>query len=345
MDFSKKILGWYAQNKRDLPWREDKNPYHIWLSEIIMQQTRVAQGTPYFLNFKSTYPSIKDFANANQDDILRIWQGLGYYSRGRNMHFAANQVMNDFNGKFPNTYKELLNLKGVGEYTAAAIASIAFNESVAVVDGNVYRVLSRYFKENTPIDSTEGKKLFFNLAQELISAKSPGDHNQAIMEIGALVCTPKHPNCGVCPLVDSCVLANSIEVHDFPVKSKKIKVRNRYFSFLHIIENDKFVIQQRGAKDIWEGLYQFPIVEDVAFKDLASQFEKLLHLKLPGKINKTGSFKHVLTHQRIFADFYQIRNVDLNGLNSDYIVIGKEDLDKYGLPKLMVNYLESLNKN
>lgn len=340
MIFSKEIKGWFAQHKRDLPWRKDKDPYQIWLSEIILQQTRVAQGLPYFLKYTEKFPTIKDFANANLDDILRIWQGLGYYSRARNMHFAAQQIMNEFGGEFPRTYKELIQLKGVGAYTAAAIASIAFDEKVAVVDGNVYRVLSRYFSDATPIDTGEGVKLFQNLANELIEKENPGDHNQALMEIGALVCTPKNPDCENCPLNLSCEGFDKNTYSNLPVKSKKVKVRERFFTFLHFECDGKIWIQKREAKDIWNGLYQLPMIETdqkMNFETLKKhEFIESNNIK---SIEHKTSLVHKLTHQKIFADFYFLKSENFIDNNS-YLLINKIDLDKYALPKLIVNYFE-----
>lgn len=342
MTFSTKITHWYTANKRDLPWRLAENPYQIWMSEIILQQTRVAQGLPYYNKFIDRFPTVKLFAEAEIEEILLLWQGLGYYSRGRNMHFAANQVMRDFDGAFPNSFKELKKLKGVGDYTAAAIASIAFKEEVAVVDGNVYRVLSRYFNESTPIDSTEGKKLFSQLANEIITKKNPGDHNQAVMELGALICTPKNPDCENCPLSNECSVAFSEKIANLPVKSKKIKVRERFFSYVHLTFEDQVIIHKRGSGDIWEGLFQFPLIEGQEV-DLSKELTTLIGVKQKFIWHKTNSFKHVLTHQRIFADFYQVELQGLDGLKDGFLTVPMSELDNYGKPKLMVNYIDSIN--
>lgn len=344
MSFSTKITHWYNANKRDLPWRADKNPYQIWLSEIILQQTRVAQGLPYYNNFIERFPSVSSFAAADIEEVLLLWQGLGYYSRGRNMHYAANQVMNEFNGDFPKSFKDLKKLKGVGDYTAAAIASIAFNKAVAVVDGNVYRVLSRFFEEHTPIDTTQGKKIFSELANEIITKKNPGDHNQALMELGAMICTPKNPICGDCPLNNECAVAFSERYSNLPVKSKKVKVKERYFNYFHLTYEDKVIIHKRGGGDIWEGLFQFPLIEGEKV-DLSEALEGLMGIKQTNKWAKVNSFKHILTHQRIFADFYQVELQSIATLNEGFIVVLMSELDNYAKPKLMVNYLESINKN
>ena len=232
MNFSKTILNWYAINGRELPWRQTTNPYAIWLSEVIMQQTRIAQGTAYWERFMKRWPNVHELAKATEDEVLREWQGLGYYSRARNLHKAAQQIVSL--GRFPQTYKELKQLKGIGEYTAAAISSISFAEPVAVVDGNVYRVFARYFGIDTPIDSTEGKKVFKAMAQEYLPKEAPAAYNQGLMDFGAIQCTPTSPNCEVCPLINTCFAANNNKVADLPVKAKKTKQRERHFSFIYI---------------------------------------------------------------------------------------------------------------
>ena len=231
MIFSKTLINWYSNNKRVLPWRKTNNPYYIWLSEIILQQTQVRQGLPYYEAFIANYPTIFDLANANESDVLKLWQGLGYYSRARNLHTTAKHIVYKLNGVFPNTYKELLKLKGVGDYTASAIASICFNEPTAVVDGNVYRVLSRYFGINTPINSSKGVKEFKNLAQQLIDIKKPAEFNQAIMEFGATLCKPKNPNCNICPFNNSCIAFNKSSINNLQVKIKSAKAKKKHFNF------------------------------------------------------------------------------------------------------------------
>ncbi len=260
-DFHRLTIDWYRQNKRDLPWRNTKNPYKIWLSEIILQQTRVDQGMNYYLKFIRNYPTIFDLANANEQDILNDWQGLGYYSRARNLHFTAKYISTELNGIFPNQFTEIIKLKGIGEYTASAIASFSFDLPYAVLDGNVYRVLSRVFDISTPIDSTEGKKEFQNLANELIDRENPAEYNQSIMEFGAMLCTPANPNCETCPLSSKCLSFANNTIKDRPLKEKKTKVRNRYFNFAIFKDNDQILIEKRIAKDIWQHLYQFPLFE------------------------------------------------------------------------------------
>ncbi|MBF1606902.1 MAG: A/G-specific adenine glycosylase, partial [Prevotella sp.] len=254
MNFAATLLQWFKNNGRSLPWRETKDAYAIWLSEVILQQTRIVQGMSYWERFMAKWPTVNDLAAATEDEVLKAWQGLGYYSRARNLHTAAQQVMEL--GGFPQTFKELKTLKGVGDYTAAAIASIAFGEPVAVVDGNVYRVLSRYYGIDTPIDSTEGKKEFQALAQSLLPINEPADYNEAIMDFGATQCTPNSPHCSACPLCETCVAFREQRINELPVKSKKVKQRERHFTYLCIEYEGKIAIHQRGAGDIWQGLWE-----------------------------------------------------------------------------------------
>ena len=255
MKFHNTLINWYLQNKRDLPWRKTTDPYQIWLSEIMLQQTRVAQGTPYFLSFTTAFPTVFDLAKANEEQVLKLWQGLGYYSRARNLHKTAQYVANELSGEFPDNYKDLLKLKGVGEYTAAAIASFSYNEPVPVVDGNVFRVLSRYFDMETDIAVASAKKEFAALAFELMPKDKPAIFNQAIMEFGALQCVPKNPNCNVCVFNTSCAALQKKKVDQLPVKSKKLKVRNRFFNYLVVSDdNENTIIQKRTAKGIWHNL-------------------------------------------------------------------------------------------
>ncbi|HEY4629161.1 MAG TPA: A/G-specific adenine glycosylase, partial [Flavobacterium sp.] len=255
MNFSNVLIKWYLQNKRDLPWRNTTNPYPIWLSEIMLQQTRVAQGMPYFLSFTTAFPTVFDLAAANEEEVLKLWQGLGYYSRARNLHKTAQYIASDLAGIFPDNYSDLLKLKGVGEYTAAAIASFSYNEAVPVVDGNVFRVLSRYFDIETDIAQASAKKEFAALAFELMPKDNPATFNQAIMEFGALQCVPKSPNCGICVFNESCAALQKKKIDQLPIKSKKVKVRNRYFNYLVVAdENDNTIIQKRTDKGIWHNL-------------------------------------------------------------------------------------------
>ncbi|MBL4723936.1 MAG: A/G-specific adenine glycosylase, partial [Lutibacter sp.] len=261
MNLSNQLILWYLSNKRDLPWRSTRNPYHIWLSEIILQQTRVDQGMAYYLKFIKVFPTVNDLAAASEEQVLKLWQGLGYYSRARNLHFSAKYVVEQLSGVFPSTYDEILKLKGVGDYTASAIASFCFNEVAAVVDGNVYRVLSRYFGISTPINSTKGIKEFKLLAQELIDVKDPGTHNQAIMEFGARMCKPQNPDCISCPLNESCVAVSEKSIKNLPVKVKKIKIKQRFFNYLVIQTKDKKTKIGKRENGIWKNLYEFPLIE------------------------------------------------------------------------------------
>ena len=260
MNFSKLLIDWYLSNQRELPWRKTKNPYHIWLSEIMLQQTRVAQGLPYYLRFTEEFPTVFDLAEASEEKVLKLWQGLGYYSRARNLHFTAKEIVKNHQGQFPSDYHQLLKLKGIGSYTAAAITSFAFNQPYAVVDGNVIRVLSRVFGIEIPYDSVTGKKRFQQLAQELLIKNKPGMYNQAIMEFGALQCKPKSPNCSICPMQDFCIAYQAMEVHAFPVRSKKIKVKERFLHFL-MIQTDNGICIGKRKSGIWNGLYEFPFFE------------------------------------------------------------------------------------
>ena len=262
MIFSNSLIHWYLNNKRDLPWRNTHNPYNIWLSEIMLQQTRVAQGLPYYLDFITTFPTVFDLAKAPEEKVLKHWQGLGYYSRARNLHFTAQYVANELKGEFPNNYKELLKLKGIGEYTAAAIASFSHNEAVPVVDGNVFRVLSRYFDIETDISLATAKKEFSDLALELMPKNDPATFNQAIMEFGATHCKPKNPYCHICPFNEGCLAFNKNRIAELPVKIKSAKAKKKHFNFLVFIsEDNKTILEKRESKGIWQNLYQFPLIE------------------------------------------------------------------------------------
>ncbi|RUA10203.1 MAG: A/G-specific adenine glycosylase [Flavobacteriia bacterium] len=314
MDFSKQLILWYLQNKRDLPWRKDTNPYQIWLSEIILQQTRISQGIPYYFKFIRKYPTIFDLASAEEDEVLKLWQGLGYYSRGRNLHHTARYITTHFNGIFPNDFKTLKKLRGIGDYTASAISSICFNQAHAAVDGNVQRVLARFFNINTPVNSTKGIKYFKELAQELIDPAQPGTYNQAVMELGALICTPKNPQCTVCPLQEACKALKHKTIEIIPVKEKKIRRRKRFFNFLVFnINNSSTLLVKRTEKDIWQNLFQFPLIEtknEAGLKDIV-QSDLLNNLIGTNEITvEQQNFKplvHKLTHQDIQIQFWVIK--------------------------------------
>jgi A/G-specific adenine glycosylase len=309
MHFSNSLIDWYLQNKRDLPWRNTTNPYAIWLSEIMLQQTRVTQGLPYFYAFMDAFPTVFDLANAQEEEVLKLWQGLGYYSRARNLHATAKQIAFDCNGKFPDKYEKLLQLKGVGAYTAAAIASFSYNEPVAVVDGNVFRVLARYFgmNENTTLLST--KKIFQNKAQELLPKNKAALFNQAIMEFGALKCVPKSPDCSNCVLASSCFAFQNNKVNELPVKSKKIKVKNRYFNYLIIKDVRGFLVVEKRIHDgIWKNLYEFQLVEtqeNIAIQSLVAKIKDDFNPKHMILKNETP-LVHKLTHQHLHIRFFEL---------------------------------------
>jgi A/G-specific adenine glycosylase len=318
MKFSKLLIQWYLHNKRDLPWRNTNDPYRIWLSEIMLQQTRVAQGTPYFLSFADAFPTVFDLANADEEQVLKLWQGLGYYSRARNLHKTAQYVANELEGVFPNNYNDLLKLKGVGEYTAAAIASFSYGEPVAVVDGNVFRVLSRYFDIETDIALASAKKEFAALAFELMPKDEPATFNQAIMEFGALQCVPKSPNCSVCVFNHSCLALQKKKINQLPVKSKKLKVRNRYFNYLVVSDdNDDTIIQKRTSKGIWQNLYEFPLIETEvveSFDYIVKRIEKDFFVNdIVGSVLEYNekSIIHKLSHQHLHIKFWK---VSINGV-------------------------------
>lgn len=332
MNFAATLLQWFKNNGRSLPWRETKDAYAIWLSEVILQQTRIVQGMSYWERFMVQWPTVNDLAAATEDEVLKAWQGLGYYSRARNLHTAAQQVVEL--GGFPQTFKELKTLKGVGDYTAAAIASIAFGEPVAVVDGNVYRVLSRYFGIDTPIDSTEGKKEFQALAQSLLPINEPADYNEAIMDFGATQCTPNSPHCSACPLCETCVAFREQRINELPVKSKKVKQRERHFTYLYIEHEGKIVIHQRGAGDIWQGLWEFPQAEQLTSSEDSAW-------KNEAQLLKKG-VKHILTHQILLADIYLWQPTRRPQLPSEFIWIEKQDLENYALPRLIEILLKAV---
>lgn len=345
MSFSTKIIDWYQKNARTLPWRNTFDPYVIWLSEIILQQTRVEQGRPFFEAFVTNFPDIKSFADADEENILRLWQGLGYYSRARNMHKAAKAVVEKFNGQFPTSYEELIKLPGVGDYTASAISSFSSNEHRAVLDGNVFRVLSRYFGIDTPINSSEGKKVFKEIAQELIPEDYAGIYNQAIMDFGALQCKPKAPLCESCILRLACVAYREDRISQMPVKTKAKASRNRYFHYFIYEEDSKILMSKRGMGDVWANLYEFPLIEtehDVDIQDITSNSSFLDYFEGATVMPINGPIKHVLSHQNIFARFYRI--TDLPSLKTkkegwDYFL--SENLDSLAKHKLIFSFINS----
>ena len=330
MEFANTIISWFQENGRALPWRETKDPYAIWLSEIILQQTRIAQGWEYWERFMAQYPKVEDLAAASEDDVLRLWQGLGYYSRARNLHAAAKQIV--ALGKFPDTLEDIKALKGVGDYTAAAIGSFAFDIPAAVVDGNVYRVLSRYFGIDTPINSTQGKKEFAALAQSLIPASDAVAYNQGMMDFGAIQCTPQSPKCLLCPLAETCVALREGRVEELPVKLKTLKVQTRRLAYKYIRCNGEIAIHRRGEGDIWQGLWEPYNVSDLS---ALPTFDAPLVLK-------AKDVKHVLTHRILLADFYLLETKKRPLLPDDYIWIKESEISEYGIPRLIEILLEKL---
>lgn len=330
-DFVLQITDWFRQNSRDLPWRNTNDPYFIWLSEVILQQTRVDQGMNYYLRFTQTFPTVQDLASASEEQVLKLWQGLGYYSRARNLHKTAKEVVERFDGRFPASYKDLLSLKGIGPYTAAAIASFAFDLPHAVVDGNVYRVLSRYYGIDLPIDSTTGKKTFQALADELIPTSNPGLFNQSIMEFGALYCTPAQPDCQQCVLFSTCASGQNGNYKNLPVKSKKTQVRDRYFHYFHLERDNKIAVHKRTQKDVWQHLYEFPLVESSG-----KEFETEDPSKTPQLVYAT---KHILSHQRIHAYFYRVSE-DFIPKNVPFEWVSLETFHTLPIHRLLHKYTE-----
>ena len=338
---SRKLIAWYKVHQRELPWRDIGDPYRIWLSEIILQQTQVVQGLSYYLKFIEHFPTVTDLADAPEDTVMRLWQGLGYYSRARNLHAAAKHVKEKHQGTFPATYEEIRELKGVGDYTAAAIASFAYGLPHAALDGNVYRVLSRLYNLHTPINSGNGKKEFQQLADELLDEKKAALHNSAMMEFGALWCRPQNPKCESCPVQEHCLAFQHGTVAQLPVKDKAVKIRSRYLHYIIFNYKDLVYIQKRTKKDIWQNLYEFYLIEtekavpeelilnDPDFRKIAGNFE----------VEKvTGLKKHILSHQHLFGTFYEIR-LKKAPENTGMTAVKRDDLMHYGLPQLLIKYL------
>lgn len=337
---SKVLIDWYHGVKRELPWRDISDPYRIWISEIILQQTRVAQGLDYYHRFIERFPNIQVLAQSSEDEVLKYWQGLGYYSRARNLHAAARDIWEHRKGVFPDQYKEVLALKGVGEYTAAAICSFAYQQPYATVDGNVYRVLSRLFDLDLAIDSTGGKKYFAGLAQEILSKKDPATHNQAMMEFGAVFCTPKNPACEECPLQEQCLSFGNKTVLQRPVKLQKAEVKNRYFNYFRIRLGENIFLNKRTGNDIWKNLYEFPLIETVEKMDFdqlsqTGDFQKMfqdipnVHFQL-----KKMDVMHVLSHRRILTNYYEAEISQVNGFLLNYLCIPEKDFENYAISRL-----------
>ncbi len=351
--FQKKLLSWFATNHRPMPWKGVRDPYIIWLSEIILQQTTVAQGTTYFEKFLQRYPSVKDLAKAPADDVMKLWEGLGYYSRARNLHATAKYISEELNDLFPITYDDILKLKGIGPYTAAAIASFAYDLPHAVLDGNVYRVLSRFFGIETPIDTTEAKHIFTELAHQVLDKKRSADFNQAIMDFGATLCTPVKPKCIQCPLQTECSAFQTNKVETLPIKSKKMIRRTRYFNYLVVNEGDSVYIRKRVEKDIWQDLYEFPVIETDNLVEILRGIESshfsidLSKLRL---LKKSQPYQQLLTHQKIVATFWEfesskksvilIEDPNFFGRAGDFQKMKRKDLAHYAFPKIIDIYLK-----
>jgi A/G-specific adenine glycosylase len=346
--YSQIMQQWFAGNYRKLPWRETNDPYLIWISETILQQTRISQGLDYYLRFTARFPDVQSLAAADVTEVLRLWQGLGYYSRARNLHFAARQIITDFDGKFPTQYINVRELKGVGKYTAAAICSIAYNQPFAVVDGNVYRVLSRLFNEPAPIDTTKGVKIFADLADRILDKKAPASHNQSIMEFGALQCKPVSPDCKNCVLRAYCRGFEANTITSLPVKEKKTKVSERFFNYLVIKEKEFIFINKRTENDIWRGLYDFPSIEAerlfskdeiIQNREFNTLFEDIdsITINYPAT-----TYKHILTHRTIFAQFIEIEITKPSKiLENKYIKINISNLTDFPMPRLIEKYFEN----
>lgn len=342
MSFAPKILNWYREHQRDLPWRQTRDPYRVWLSEIILQQTRVVQGMPYYLSFVETFPTVYDLAEAPEEQVLKLWQGLGYYSRARNLHTTAKMVVTEFDGQFPHTYEELKTLKGVGDYTASAIASFCFDVPEPVVDGNVYRVLSRYFGVDLPINSTEGITYFKELAREVMDAENIRDYNQGIMEFGAIQCAPKKPYCLLCPLQESCVALKENKVDILPIKLNKTKVRNRYFNYLVWLDgNGNTVLEQRKGKGIWQNLYQFPLLETDGPLEDGEIEEKMKVNQTPLEIETLSLYNnepiiHKLSHQHLHTQFWILKTSHILEEGIPW-----KKIDDFPVPVLIADFIKT----
>lgn len=345
-NFSHNILIWYSSHRRDLPWRNTTDPYRIWISEIILQQTRVSQGYDYFLRFIERFPTVQALADAPEDEVMRLWQGLGYYSRARNLHAAAKSICSKQSEKvkFPQSFEAVRALKGVGDYTAAAICSFAYNMPYAVVDGNVYRVLARHFGIHEPIDTTQGKKLFAALAQDQLDRSCPADYNQAIMDFGALVCTPQSPQCATCPLAESCEALRNRQVDVLPVKQNKLTPKTRFFHYLWVEAGGTTFIHKRTQRDIWQNLYELPLVESdhqLLPTELLQAIQPLLAVGEEPRLTPIRQgVKHVLTHRIILTDFYQLTLPSGTRSLPTYQQIKVEQLTNYAFPRLITSFLD-----
>jgi len=344
--FTQKLFRWYNLNKRNLPWLGSKNPYLVWLSEVILQQTRVEQGLDYFLKFKKKYPNVKKLANANADELMKMWEGLGYYSRARNMHSTAKVVDTELNGVFPSNYNDLIKLKGIGKYTAHAILAYAFKKPFAVVDGNVLRILARFYGIHEAVDSPVGKTIIQEKADSLLDKTAPDLFNQAMMDFGALVCKPKSPDCGNCPVNTKCIAFKEEQQAYYPIKAKKIKQKIRYFHFFIITDTRNVLLTQRTEKDIWKNLFQFPLITTEKTADLitiASMLEyKALNLINPVSIIESDIYKQQLTHQKLFCKFYifEVDNIE-KIVVPGALIVSFGQLKKYAFPGVIRDFLKN----
>ncbi|MHC1702748.1 MAG: A/G-specific adenine glycosylase [Tenuifilaceae bacterium] len=345
MEFKNIIIKWYHENKRDLPWRNTDNPYFIWISEVILQQTRVAQGHDYYLRFINTFPTIKHLADAHIDKVMKVWQGLGYYTRARNLHKGAQQILTNFNGELPNSYNELIKIRGIGPYSAGAIASFAFKEVVPAIDGNVYRVLSRVYGVFASPESSAGKKDFFNLAMEIIDKNQPDVFNQALLDFGALQCIPRNPNCLTCPFSDICYAYRNNLVDQLPIKGKKLTIRERFLNYILIRYKDSTFIKRREEGDIWTSLYEFPLIETkklVNLEELMNEpdWKALIGKEIPNILHVSQPVKHPLSHQTLYTRFLIIEIKKPSAkLKTNYLKILTPEIQEYSIPRVIDNFL------
>lgn len=345
MNVSHSVGKWYDLNKRDLPWREQKNPYNIWISEVILQQTRMNQGLSYYFKFKKRFPTVFDLAEAPIEDVLNVWQGLGYYSRARNMHKTARIIADSYHGEFPSDIHLLKKLPGIGDYSAAAIASLAFDVPAAAIDGNVYRLLARYYGISSSIDTASGKKEFLRAASEILDTENPGRFNQSMIELGALICLPKNPECKECPLNNSCYALKNSEISVLPRKKNKSKQIHRYFYYIVVFQNDCLYLKQRMEKDIWAFLYDFPLIETTKETNINKLISKpewkiLFHKNKVSIANISSEYKHVLSHQIIHAWFIDV-HVDAIFSSDAFFSVGFNEIENYPVPRLIEKFLNS----
>ncbi len=346
MNIGSLIINWYKRNKRDLPWRNTNDPYTIWVSEIIMQQTRINQGTPYFTKFMVQFPSVFDLAKAPEEKVLLVWQGLGYYSRARNMHQTAKIIANDFQGEFPGTASDLRKLKGIGDYTAAAISSFCFNENIPAIDGNVNRVISRIFEISEPVNTSHTLKQIKEISSALVEGIDAASYNQGMMDLGATICLPKNPNCHNCPVKEVCLAFKNNLQNQLPVKNKIGAIKSRYFTYLVFLNNDQLLIQKRNKKDIWKGLHEFPLIETEKKTTLAElvrlkQFKELTRLKNITTRKIIEPPAHKLSHQTLYSQFIIFDTHSMPQI-PESIIVNINDIHDYAFPTLIEKQLKSI---